>query len=120
MDIEEMQQRAVEVRARFAVFEEASYEQAWSTQDVVMGLMTDVGDLSAIMYRLEGRRPLRDGDPKEELAHELSDCLWVLLVLADRYGVEMGASFASSGFWGDGVHSSHAVDPTTPTRQKHG
>jgi len=96
MDIEAMQQRAVEVRARFTVFEEASYGQAWSTEDLVMGLMTDVGDLSAIVHRLEGRRPLRDADPKEELAHELSDCLWVLLVLADRYGVEMGPSFAGT------------------------
>ncbi len=93
MDIAAMQQRAVEVRAKFADFEQESYGQEWSTEDLVMGLMTDVGDLSAIVHRLEGRRPLRETDPKEELEHELSDCLWVLLVLAERYGVELGTSF---------------------------
>ncbi len=96
MDIDEMQQRAVEVRAKFATFERESYGREWSTEDLVMGLMTDVGDLSAIVHRLEGRRTLRDVDPKDELAHELSDCLWVLLVLADRYGIDMGPAFADT------------------------
>ena len=27
------------------------------------------------------------------LAHELSDCLWSVLVLADKYGVNLEASF---------------------------
>lgn len=96
MDIEHMQQRAVEVRARFSTFEAATYGREWSTEDLVMGLMTDVGDLSAIVHRLEGRRPLRDTDPKAELEHELSDCLWVLLVLADRYDVDVGMAFSST------------------------
>ncbi len=107
MDIDDMTRRAVEVRAKFSVYERDTYGQEWSTEDLVMGLMTDVGDLSAIVHRLEGRRPLRDADPRDELAHELSDCLWVLLVLADRYQIEVGQSFehTMSGIeaWIDGT-----------------
>jgi NTP pyrophosphatase (non-canonical NTP hydrolase) len=32
----------------------------------------------------------------EKLAHELADCLWSVLVLADRLGVDLGAAFAAT------------------------
>jgi len=61
-----------------------------------MGLMTDVGDLAAIVQRMEGKRPANSRDPAAELGHELSDCLWVLLVLADRYDVDLESAFAET------------------------
>ena len=93
MDIETMQQRAISVRERFAAFEAATYGREWTTQDLVLGLMTDIGDLAAAIQRVEGLRPRQSKDPIAELQHELSDCLWVLFVLAHRYGIDVAAAF---------------------------
>ena len=42
----------------------------------------------------EGVRPREDLD--EALAHELADCLWCVMTLADAYDVDLGAAFAST------------------------
>ena len=88
-----MQQRAVAVRRTFAEFETATYGQEWTVEDLVMGLLSDLGDLSSIIQTVEGKRPSRWDDPMAALEHELSDCFWVLFVLADRYGIDIGTAF---------------------------
>ena len=32
-------------------------------------------------------------DVDAKLAHELSDCLWSVLVLADKYGIDLATEF---------------------------
>lgn len=59
-------------------------------------LMTDVGDLAAAIQRVDGLRPRRDAEPITELRHEIGDCLWVLLVLADRYRIDVTEAFNST------------------------
>ena len=93
MDIAAMQARAVATRKQFAEFEVATYGAEWSTNDLLMGLMTDVGDLAAAVQRAEGRRPAGPTSSADELGHEISDCLWVLLVLADKYDVDVANAF---------------------------
>ena len=39
----------------------------------------------------EGLRPAKDLDAA--LAHELADCLWCVLVLADAYDIDLGSAF---------------------------
>ena len=93
MLIEEMQARAVQVRTQFAAFERQSYGREWSVEDLVLGLTTDVGDLAEIVQRLEGKRPPRSSPALTDLEHEISDCLWSLLVIADRYDLDVPAAF---------------------------
>ena len=51
-----------------------------------------------------GVRPRDDLD--EALAHELADCLWSVLSLADAYDVDLEASFTSTmQELGDGLRS---------------
>lgn len=72
--------------------------------------MTDVGDLAAAIQRVERRRSERATPPMEELQHELGDCLWVLLVLANRVDVDLGEAFVltmtSIDTWLDGAADS--------------
>jgi NTP pyrophosphatase (non-canonical NTP hydrolase) len=49
---------------------------------------------SALFQAKEGVRAADDLDA--DLAHELADCLWSLVVLADRYGVDLERSFAAT------------------------
>jgi NTP pyrophosphatase (non-canonical NTP hydrolase) len=55
------------------------------------GFVGDVGDLMKIIMAKEGVREMDNID--EKLKHELSDCLWSVIVLADKYGVNLEESF---------------------------
>ena len=55
------------------------------------GFVGDVGDLMKLVMAKEGVREIPDVDQK--LAHELSDCLWSVLVLANKYNVDLETSF---------------------------
>lgn len=86
-----MQDRAREVRARYAEVEHERYGRAWTPQEIALGFVGDVGDLAKLVQGKAGVRPRPDLD--EALAHELADCLWSVLVLADTYGVDLGEAF---------------------------
>lgn len=58
------------------------------------GFVGDVGDLSKIIMAKHGLRAMEDVDTK--LAHELSDCLWSVLVLADKYNIDLSKEFTKT------------------------
>ncbi|TKR26776.1 hypothetical protein FA014_03780 [Cellulomonas hominis] len=51
----------------------------------------DVGDLAKLVQGKAGVRPPDDLDAA--LAHELADCLWAVLTLADTYDVDLETAF---------------------------
>jgi NTP pyrophosphatase (non-canonical NTP hydrolase) len=57
----------------------------------MLGFVKDVGDLARLVQAKEGIREVEDLDAA--LAHELADCLWSLIVLAERYGVDLEHAF---------------------------
>lgn len=92
MDIGELQARAVEIARMYDRSHRAAGRQEWSTGDVALGFVGDVGDLAKLVMAVDGRRVIPDAEAR--LGHELADCLWSVLVLADRYGVDLVAEFA--------------------------
>jgi NTP pyrophosphatase (non-canonical NTP hydrolase) len=57
----------------------------------MQGFVGDVGDLMKLVMAKAGARPIADVDRR--LAHELSDCLWSVLVLAQLYNVDLEREF---------------------------
>ena len=94
MDFDEMRVRARGVREQYAAMETARYGRQWSREEIMLGFLGDVGDLAKLVQGKEGVRPRDDLD--EALAHELADCLWCVLTLADAYDEDLGAAFAST------------------------
>ncbi len=86
-----MQDKARAVRSRYAEVEAARHGRSWTTQEIMLGFMGDVGDLAALVQGKAGVRPREDLD--EALAHELADCLWCVLTLADAYDVDLETAF---------------------------
>lgn len=86
--------RALEVRSLYSEYERATVGREWTTNDLMSGFVVDVGDLMRLVMAATGVRRVDDVDTK--LPHELADCLWSLLVLADRLGVDLGAAFAAT------------------------
>lgn len=83
--------RAMEVRGQYAAWEETAYGRAWTREEVAMGFVGDVGDLMKLVMAYNGMRRIPDVETK--LAHELADCLWSVLVLAQMYGIDLERAF---------------------------
>jgi NTP pyrophosphatase (non-canonical NTP hydrolase) len=91
MEFAQLVARALAVRRRFAEFETRTTGREWTPAQLMQGFVVDVGDLMRLVMAKEGARRVDDVDAR--LAHELSDCLWSVLVLADRYGVDLERAF---------------------------
>jgi NTP pyrophosphatase (non-canonical NTP hydrolase) len=94
MELSTVVQRALAIRAKFTDFEVRTYGREWTTEEVALGLMKDVGDLAMLIQASQGVRQVPDLD--RALGHELSDCLWSVIVLADRLGVDLEAAFTQT------------------------
>ena len=91
MEFRELAQRALAIRRQYASFEQRRYGRAWSREEIALGFVGDVGDLMKLVQAHEGVRAIPDAP--EKLAHELADCLWSLLVLADAHGIDLQRAF---------------------------
>jgi NTP pyrophosphatase (non-canonical NTP hydrolase) len=94
MEFSEMQEQARAVRRRYAQEETRRYGRSWTPEEFMLGFLGDVGDLAKLVQGKAGVRPREDLD--QALAHELADCLWSVLVLADNYGVDLETAFTGT------------------------
>lgn len=94
MDIPEAGARATRVRGLYHQLEERLEGERWSARDDTLGLVNDVGTLSRLVMAAEGKwKP--EGELADLLPAKLSECLWWLLVLADRLDVDLDTAFAA-------------------------
>lgn len=93
-DIHSLQEQAIKIRQLYNELNKKDGHESWGPKDYAMGLVGDVGDLVKIVMAKENMRRMEEVDTK--LAHELSDCLWSLLILAANYGVDLEASFGQT------------------------
>src|SRR5580704_5857958 len=91
MDMQQISERALEIRAKYDQLNQRQRGVVWNEQQLMAGFVGDVGDLSKIIMAKHGLRAMDDVDAK--LAHELSDCLWSVLVLAGKYGIDLETEF---------------------------
>ncbi|MBI5770189.1 MAG: nucleotide pyrophosphohydrolase [Verrucomicrobia bacterium] len=92
MELADLSCRALEIRSRYAALESAHGGRPWSRAELAQGFAGDVGALMKLVMAKDGRR---SGPPDLDarLAHELADCLWSVLVLADACGVDLERAF---------------------------
>jgi NTP pyrophosphatase (non-canonical NTP hydrolase) len=91
MTFEEVNQRALEVREKYAQLELQRTGLPWSRAELMQGFVGDVGDLAKLVMAKDGRRSIENVDAM--LAHELADCLWSVLVIADKCDVNLQEAF---------------------------
>lgn len=93
MDFSIIVKRAKEVRSLYSKLEIKKYGKEWTVGQIAQGFTGDVGDLMKLVMSKEGFRDIENTD--EKLKHELNDCLWNILVLADKFGINLEDSFIS-------------------------
>ncbi|MFN8486124.1 MAG: MazG nucleotide pyrophosphohydrolase domain-containing protein [Caldilineaceae bacterium] len=91
MNLRELTQRAMEIRQRYAALELAKYGRAWTEEEIALGFVGDVGDLMKLIMAHNGIRAIPNAE--EKLSHELADCLWAILVLAEMGNVDLEQAF---------------------------
>ena len=82
MDIREAQTKVDEWISQFE-------EGYWPPMHNLARLMEEVGELARELNPLYGSKPKRPDEPAQELAMELADVLFVLLVIANERNIDL-------------------------------
>jgi len=97
VEFQEIIDRALQVRAQYSELEQTCYGRAWENDEIALGFVGDVGDLAKLVIAQNGVRDIPES--REKLAHELSDCLWSVIVLAHNYGFDLETVFMENMDW---------------------
>jgi NTP pyrophosphatase (non-canonical NTP hydrolase) len=91
MELSQLTERAMQIRQCFAAYEQRRTGRTWTREEIMQGFVVDVGDLMKLVMAKAGARLVDEVDRK--LTHELSDCLWSVLVLARLYDIDLEKEF---------------------------
>jgi len=94
MEFQTIIDRAMAIRKQYEEKEKQLYGSAWTSEEIALGFVGDVGDLAKLIVAENGKRNIPDS--KAKLEHELADCLWSVIVLAHQHGVDLESSFANT------------------------
>ena len=94
MEFQELVNRAIAIRKQYSEKELRLYGSSWTSEEIALGFVGDVGDLAKLIIAENGKRNIPNS--KEKLEHELSDCLWSIIVLADLHGISLENSFLNT------------------------
>jgi NTP pyrophosphatase (non-canonical NTP hydrolase) len=84
--------KAVQVRDHYNELQEQDGQKRWSASERMSGFVGDVGMLSKLIMAKQGLRRGPD-NLDSELAHEMADCLWSIIVIADELGIDLEAEY---------------------------
>jgi len=90
-NIKELTSRAVDIKNKYHKLEKEKYGKEWTTSQIMQGFVGDVGDLMKLIMAKDGIREAKDVNKK--IAHELSDCLYSILVLSKKLNVDIESEF---------------------------
>lgn len=91
VNLEDLQNLALRLNELYEQLEIKRYGRVWTTEELALGFVGDVGDLAKLIQAHAGVRHI--DDCKAKLGHELSDCLWSIIVLAHKCGIDLQAEF---------------------------
>jgi len=88
-NLEELKQRNKKIVQRFEKLE----PKRWSIEGATMELATEVGDLTELVLRKEYFKQNIYDDIDYQIQDELADILFVLLRIADYYGIDLDKAY---------------------------
>jgi NTP pyrophosphatase (non-canonical NTP hydrolase) len=92
MNFSDLERAALRLNELYEELETKRWGRTWATEELALGFVGDVGDLAKLIQAHAGVRDI--DDCKAKLGHELSDCLWSIIVLAHKCGIDLQAEFA--------------------------
>jgi NTP pyrophosphatase (non-canonical NTP hydrolase) len=94
MEFQELVERAIQVRRKYEEKETELYGASWTSEEIALGFVGDVGDLTKLILAENGKRNIPDA--RQKLEHELADCLWSIMVLSKLHDIDLEKSFLNT------------------------
>ncbi|WP_199097611.1 MazG nucleotide pyrophosphohydrolase domain-containing protein [Dyella sp. ASV21] len=94
MKFSDLEKSALQLNDLYEQLEIKRWGRIWTTTELALGFVGDVGDLAKLIQANAGIRDI--DDCKAKLGHELSDCLWSIMVLANKCGIDLEAAFVKN------------------------
>ncbi len=91
MEFKELINRAKQIKEVNTKLAQNEGSKPWSVTERTQGFVGDVGDLVKLVMAKNGYRKYVDLDRR--LAHELADCLWSIIIIADELEVDLEGAF---------------------------
>lgn len=100
MEFKELVKKAKKVREEYLKIEMGRFGRERTKEQIFQGFIGDVGDLAKLLIAADGvsekHADLGQDEIKEKIAHELSDCLYCVIILADKYDINLEKSFVET------------------------
>lgn len=89
MNFSEVVERSVHIRKLYHQLENQHHATEWTVEEDALAFLTDAGLVGRLTMSQQGRWPT-DEEPVPELEHKLGECIWWLIVLAERMAIDIG------------------------------
>lgn len=91
MGLNEIVERSLQIRERYHKLEQQYHGEEWSVEEDALAFLTDAGLVGRLTMSQQKRWP-KGGDTRSELEHKLSECIWWLVILAERMDIDISES----------------------------
>lgn len=94
-DFATLNTKAIQVRDHYNELQQQDGQKTWTVSERMSGFVGDVGALSKLIMAKQGLRRAPE-NIDAELAHEVADCLWSIMVIADELGIDLETEFTKT------------------------
>ena len=85
--------RSLKLRELYRELELKYHGSEWTVEEDALAFLTDAGLVGRLTMSQQGRWPKGD-NAASELDHKLGECIWWLIVLADRMDIDIQTALA--------------------------
>lgn len=89
MNFCEVVERSIQLRKLYHQLEKQYHEKEWTVEEDALAFLTDAGLVGRLTMSQQGRWP-KGGEVLPELEHKLGECIWWLIILAERMDIDIG------------------------------
>lgn len=94
MPFSEAVSRSQKIRDKYHSLELQHHGSKWTTEEDALAFLTDAGLVGRLTMAHQSRWPVDDSEP-HDLEHKLGECIWWLIVLAERMEIDAEAALQS-------------------------
>lgn len=86
--LDETIERSLKIRELYHALEMQYHGSEWSVSEDALAFLTDAGLVGRLTMAQQGRWP-KGENASPELEHKLGECIWWLIILADRMDIDL-------------------------------
>ncbi|PYF08413.1 nucleoside triphosphate pyrophosphohydrolase family protein [Ureibacillus chungkukjangi] len=89
MNFSDIAERSIQLRKAYHRLERQYHESEWTVEEDALAFLTDAGLVGRLTMSQQKRWPISGGS-ETNLEHKIGECMWWLIVLAERMDIDSG------------------------------